>query len=236
MASRSFETTSSLLGLNGNADYSGQLKRKGLIQNQGHRSFCIHTSYPPLPMPYLIVATCVLALTCGATVYWLWLRSRRSAPWIAPEKIQMDDSMLGQLTVSLPVVGQNQSQGFVEFTRKLAGSSVEFSNSFIDETGGTEGLDIAISELQAYFQMVADGERMKSVKNLIPSQLKIHNILMPNSRLTASELISTVKLCSVAVMGSEQAWFQFSSPRFLNGRPICVTVNRNGDVEFVGTG
>lgn len=185
---------------------------------------------------YFAIATALFLLICaGAYAWWHTHRSFNSEPWIEPKQIQIDDSILGKCVVSLPVVGQNQSKGSVKLTRDIDGAPVEFRNSFVDETGGTDELDIAIRDLQTYFQLASDPEQMKYFKNSIPSQLEIHNLLVPESPLTESELKSTVKLLYVIVMGPT-ASFIFSSKKFMHGRPIYVTVSQDGNVDSVGVG
>ena len=187
-------------------------------------------------MRYIIPAILFVVGVVLAIEIRRYLKNRHVPRWVQAETKEIGDDVLGQCKIELPVVGQNQSKGFVKCTHTINGESVEFTNDFIDETGGTDGLDDALAELRQYFLLASDSENLKIFKNALGSQVEMHNTLFPQSKISESELKTTAKLRSVVPMGENKAWFRFSSKKFMQGRPVFVTVSNTGTVESVGVG
>lgn len=166
-----------------------------------------------------------------------YFKNRHIRPWVVAETREIDDPVLGRCTIELPVIGQNQSKGFVKCTRVIDSNSVSFTSDFIDKTGGTDGLDDAILELRPFYLLANNPESMKLFKNSTLSCIEMHDTIFPNSPITADELWSSVKLTSVFVLDQDRAWFFFFSKSFMQGRAqITLTVTKEGSVEFCGVG
>jgi hypothetical protein len=133
-------------------------------------------------------------LAAGGVLYTVWRWHRpKPTPWIKPETEELDDPVLGRCVVSLPVIGQNQSKGFVECYCQIDGQRCEFRDSFIDETGGTEGMNDAIGRLRRYRSFATDRERMKIYRNSLAELTAIHNTLFPDELLDEGTLKRTFR-------------------------------------------
>ena len=183
-------------------------------------------------MVYWLI-TFVLFLV-GAIVFHL-LQRKPATPKIKAETRFIDDPLLGQCLIRLPVVGQNQSKGFVEFKHEIDGSECQFHDVFIDESGGTAGMTDTLNRLRKYFAFATNSEKMKIYRNSLAQLTSIHNTFFPDEPLDPVTLKSSAKLYQVTILDTE-AWFRFSSKRFMHGRPMCVTVDESGNVTFVGAG
>ena len=188
-------------------------------------------------MAYLVAATAIIALTIVGVGVALWLRRPvKATQWIEPKTTEYHDPVVGCCTVSLPVIGQSQSQGFVTCQITADGHPTVFHASYVDEKEGTAGLSEAIECLRRFHALAHDIKQMKLYRNSLLQLIEMHKAVYPKDHLDADSLRATAHLTQVEVLTDDEAIFKFRSVKFMRGRPMGIHVNGSGDVTFVGVG